>query len=61
MPDDRHLSTRTRPITAWHSNFATRTHIITLVTLISDKLTPIRAVFSTMDPVHQGPGRSTQE
>jgi hypothetical protein len=30
-----------------------------MITLTSDKLTPIRVVFSMKDQVHQGSGRST--
>jgi hypothetical protein len=30
-----------------------------MITLISDKFILVKADFSTRDPVHQGPGRST--
>jgi hypothetical protein len=59
VPGNRLSSTGTHPIAAWHSNSTTRTLIITMATLTSDKLTTIMAGFSMKGPIHQVPGRST--
>jgi hypothetical protein len=56
VPDNRHSSIGICPITAWHGNSSMRTRIITMITLTSDKLTPIKVGFSIKDLVHQGPG-----
>jgi hypothetical protein len=41
------------------TNSFTRTHVIIMIPLTSDKLTPIKIVFSMRDPFHQVSERST--
>jgi hypothetical protein len=58
-PDNRHASTGISFITVKHNNSFTRTRIIDMITLTSDKFILVKVGFSTRDPVDQGPGRST--
>jgi hypothetical protein len=59
-PDSMHSSTRIYPIGTWHSNSTIGTCIIAMISLTLDKFALVKAGFSIINPVHQGPGQSTR-
>jgi hypothetical protein len=58
-PGNRHSSTGTRSITAWHRDFTIRIHIIVMITLTSDKPPLIGTGFPMKGSIHQESGLST--
>jgi hypothetical protein len=59
VPDNRHLSAGTRPITTRHCYFTKGTRIIITITLTPDKHALVKAGISTRNLVQQGPKHST--
>jgi hypothetical protein len=51
MPDNKHLSAGTHPVTIWHYYFIKGTCTITTITLTQDKHALVKAGFSMRDSV----------